>query len=145
MVWMGIMPLLWLAVVAADAPVPVTVLARDVARGDVLEAQDLATADVAVAVARGAVSRDAAVGLEARRNLAAGAVLRAGDLMPPLLVRRGEPVSVRLIEGSLTIAASGRALASGGRGDVVRVVTAVSNRTIDGIVDGTGSVRISAP
>ena len=63
----------------------------------------------------------------------------------PVLVRaieRGEPVTVNLRSGGLTIATSGRALASGGMGDLVRVVTA-TNRTLDATVEATGAVRIA--
>jgi flagella basal body P-ring formation protein FlgA len=88
--------------------------------------------------------RDCA-GLEARRALPSGSIVMASDLMPQQLVRRGEPVMIRVVSGGLTISASGRALASGAKGEMVRVVTNTTSRTLDGIVDGTGSVRIVAP
>ena len=91
---------------------------------------------------RGALSADAAAGKEATRNLPAGSVVRATDVIAPRLVRRGEPVSVTVRSGPLAIATPGRALGSGGAGDLVRVVILATNRTLDGIVDAPGKVRV---
>jgi flagella basal body P-ring formation protein FlgA len=43
------------------------------------------------------------------------------------------------------ITSSGRALNGGGQGEMVRVVTNTTNRTLDGTIDGSGTVRIAAP
>lgn len=129
------------AVPAAPAAVPVSVLARAVARGDVLSAADFEAAARPAASARGALSPRDADGQEAARALPAGAVVRAADVVAPRLVRRGEPVTIVWRQGGLSITGGGRALTSGGQGDMVRVV-ASTNRTLDGIVDGAGSVRL---
>ena len=60
------------------------------------------------------------------------------------LVRRGEPVSVVVRSGSLSIATPGKALGGGAAGDLVRVVVAATNRTLDGIVHAPGEVRVTA-
>jgi flagella basal body P-ring formation protein FlgA len=59
----------------------------------------------------------------------------------PKLVRRGQPVTLVVRSGTLTISAQGRALSDGRAGDLVRVVSS-SSRTIDGIVEGPGTVRV---
>lgn len=61
----------------------------------------------------------------------------------PKLVRRGEPVTLAVRSGTLTITAQGRALADGREGDLVRVVTP-SSRTVEGTVDAAGTVRIAS-
>jgi len=61
------------------------------------------------------------------------------------LVRRGAPVTLKLRSGSLTIATVGRALADGKRGERVRVVSLATRRTLDGLVDGPGEVRLVTP
>lgn len=132
----------------AGAPVEevqVPVLAHPVQKGDRLDASDFAFEGRAPAAARGALGIDAAAGMEAARNLPAGLVLRSNDVMRPQLVRRGEPVTIKIVSGALVITASGRALNGGGQNDMVRVVTNTTNRTVDGIVDGSGTVRIAAP
>jgi flagella basal body P-ring formation protein FlgA len=142
-----LLPLLALAgapAFAADPPASVPVLVRNVERGEILSPEDFEDQPRGSGLAIGAVGPARAAGREAVRNLTAGAVVRSSDLVAPRLVRRGEPVAINLRSGALTISTSGRALTSGGRGDMVRVVTTVTNRTIDGIVEGSGAVRITA-
>jgi flagella basal body P-ring formation protein FlgA len=67
------------------------------------------------------------------------------EVRPERLVRRGEPVTLRLRNGPLTISTAGRALTDGLRGARVRVVALSTRRTLDGIVEGPGDVRIVAP
>lgn len=123
--------------------VDVSVLARAVARGEVLGIDDFGTEPRSAAQARGAIAAADAGGREATRNLSAGSVVRASDLIAPRLVRRGEPVQVTVRSGGLAIATPGRALGGGAAGDLVRVVVTATNRTLDGVVDGPGRVRIS--
>ena len=61
------------------------------------------------------------------------------------LVRRGEPVTLRLQSGPLTIATAGRALGDGSKGARVRVVAFSTRRTLEGVVEGPGEVRLIAP
>jgi flagella basal body P-ring formation protein FlgA len=82
--------------------------------------------------------------MEAQRALSAGTVVRASDVIRPQLVRRGEPVTITLRDGGLSISTEGRALGSGAAGDFVRVVSLSTNRTLDGVVEGTGAIRVSA-
>lgn len=139
----------WLAGPAAGAApsavdtAEVAVLARSVAKGELLSAADFATEARSTSSARGALAAGDAAGLEAGRNLAVGTIVRSGDLVRPRLVRRGEPVTISWRQAGLTITTSGRALGSGGTGDLVRVV-ASTNRTFDAVVEGAGAVRITA-
>ncbi len=125
--------------------VQVAVLQQPVARGARIEARDFTTEARAPAAARGALTIENAAGMEATRNLPAGTVVRQSDVMRPQLVRRGEPVTIRIVSGTLAITASGRALGGAAEGEAVRVVVNATNRTLDGVVEGSGTVRISAP
>jgi flagella basal body P-ring formation protein FlgA len=58
------------------------------------------------------------------------------------LVKRGEPVSLTIRSGTLLIRAQGRALSDGRRGDLVRVVALPTSRTLDGVVEANGAVRL---
>ncbi|WP_114955043.1 flagellar basal body P-ring formation chaperone FlgA [Sphingosinicella terrae] len=129
---------------AAPAAVEAPVLARTIERGEQIAADDFAVEERSAAQARGALPIEAAAGMEANRRLSAGNVVRSGDVIAPRLVRRGEPVTIYVRSGGLTITASGRALGSAGAGEAVRVV-ASTNRTLDGVVEGSGAVRVSAP
>jgi len=135
-----------LAAAQAAAPAPtveVAVLSRTVERGEPLSAADFATEARPVAAAHGAVAPADAAGQEAARRLAAGSVVRAGDLVRAQAVRRGEPVTIAYRVGSLSISTQGRALSSGGLGDPVRVVSLATNRTLDGTVESAGTVRLA--
>lgn len=128
----------------APSEVEVPVLVRDVEKGELVSPADFAFEPRPAAQARGAIEVDAAAGKEALRRLRAGSIVRSGDLVRAQLVRRGEPVTINVRSGGLTITAQGRALSGGARGDLVRVVNTATNRTLDGIVDKAGSVRIAA-
>lgn len=139
--------LLAIALLACGAPedVAVAVLGHAVQKGDRIEASDFAVEQRPAGMVRGALTIDQAAGMEATRNLPAGTVVRQGDLMRPQMVRRGEPVTIRIVSGPLIITASGRALAGGSQGEAVRVVANATNRTLDGVVEASGSVRIITP
>jgi len=130
---------------AAAGAVEAPVLTRAVERGEVLSSSDFGTEEKNAAQARGAIEPQEADGMEATRRLAAGSVVRANDIMAPRLVRRGEPVTIYVRSNGLTITALGRALGNGAAGDRVRIVADATSRTLDGVVEGSGAVRVAAP
>lgn len=150
---MAIFSLLGAALAAAASPAPATnpnmvdtpVLSHPVARGEILSAADFEPQPRARGFAIGALPVASAAGREAVRDLSAGNVVRAGDVVTPRLVRRGEPVTISLRGAGLVIGTTGRALGSGGMGDLVRVVAPATGRTLDTIVEGSGAVRVAAP
>lgn len=124
------------------AMVPVAVLAHPVAQGTILSAEDFAYEDRALGQARGALQPTDAIGKEASRGLAPGSVVRITDVVTPRLVRRGEPVLIAYRSRGLLITTSGRALASAGSGEPVRVVAASTARTLDGVAAASGLVLV---
>ncbi|WP_213982636.1 flagellar basal body P-ring formation chaperone FlgA [Sphingomonas sp. dw_22] len=142
---MGVLLALALLAAGPVEDVQVAVLQQAVARGERIEAADFAIEARAPAAARGALTIERATGMEAARNLPAGAIVRQNDVMRPQLVHRGDPVTIRIVSGTLVITASGRALGNAAAGDPVRVVITATNRTLDGVVEGSGTVRIAAP
>lgn len=134
---------------AGQAVVPVqaaaTVTARMLMRGDTLTAADLAEAMVPASLARGAVSAASAVGMAVRRTVPEGSVLRPIDLEAPALVKRGDSVTIEMIKGPMRITTGGKALDNGASGRSVRVVSTSTNRTVDAVVYGPGTVRMMLP
>lgn len=126
------------------ATAEVAVLVRDVEKGALLSAADFTVEPRPLGQARGALEIASAAGKEALRQLRAGSPVRSGDLIRPQLVRRGEPVSITVRSGGLTITSQGRALSGGAQGDLVRVVNVATNRTLDGVVEKAGTVRIAS-
>ena len=117
-------------------------LARAAEAGDLLVATDLVEAPSGSDLPAGALRVSDVVGMEAARRLPSGRSLRAGDVIRPQLVRRGEPVTISVRDGPLVISATGRALASGTAGAIVRVVAQATGRTLDAEVEGPAAVRI---
>lgn len=126
------------------AATQVAVLSRTVERGTVLSVDDFVLEPRDRVVGR-PLDPAAVAGLEAVRPLASGRILLETDLAPPRLVRRGETVTLTVRHGNMVITAPGRALADGRRGTLVRVVSGTTNRTLEGIVDSPGRVRLAAP
>lgn len=143
----------FIAGLAAFAPVPALcaaemeadVLARPIARGEILGAEDFTRKGVTTAAARFALRAEDAAGKEARRALPAGLTLRASDIGPPTLIHRGDAITLMLRTGRLTITAPGRALADGGAGAAIRVANLANDRTLDARVVAAGSAEVSAP
>lgn len=127
--------------------VEVPVLTARARRGDVIRAHDLTT----VKLRRNAIARDAIldpaeiVGLTPKRYLRDGVPLRPADLRPPLLVRKGSLVTLILRTDRMLITARARAIDSGARGEVVRVLNPRSKNTIEGVVAGPGLITITIP
>ena len=123
----------------------VDVLARPVARGTILGAEDFVRQTVAAPMARTALRATDAVGQAATRNLLSGATVGGHDVAPPALVRRGDAVALTLRSGALVISAPARALSDGAAGASVRIVNLATNRTLDAFVEGSGRVAILLP
>lgn len=132
-------------VMAAATQVEVDVLSHPVMRGDRITPADFMRRLVSSAEARGVLDAANLFDVEAVRAIPAGRPLRPLDVQPLQLVHRGEPVSILLVSGPLTITASGRALANGRAGDPVRVFSIVTGRTLDGVVAAQGKVQVIAP
>jgi len=124
------------------AMVQVAVLGHPVGQGKTLSTEDFTYEDRAIGQARGALDPADAVGKEAVRSLAPGSVVRITDVVTPRLVRRGEPVLIAYRSRGLLITTSGRALASAGSGEPVRVVAASTARTLDGVAAASGLVLV---
>ncbi|MBI4880474.1 MAG: flagellar basal body P-ring formation protein FlgA [Planctomycetes bacterium] len=123
----------------------VEVLAGDLGRGQALAAGNVATVrtettDMISAPRAGAAA--ALLGCVARRDLRAGAPLRAGDFQPAILVRCSEPVTLLFSSGALRAEAFGVARDSGALGDPVRVENLTTRKTVVGRVAGPGLVQM---
>jgi len=122
----------------------VPVLARRLESGTIIGAVDLDTILVPEDHANGTIITDASqlIGHELRRDVNGEEVLRVQDIIPPRFVTRGSLVTLKIETSFMTITAQGKALQDGSKGDAVRVINTQSNRMIEGVVDGPGTVRV---
>ncbi len=123
---------------------PVTVLTRPVERGEVIKVSDVAierrpkaevTADI--------VGREAAIGMQTRRSLRGGQMLRSTDLAKPDLVTRDQSVTLIYEAAGIYLTSRGKALETGTEGDVVNVLNLQSKRTVPATVVGRGQVVVT--
>lgn len=122
----------------------VPVLRNRLRAGAVISDTDIGFIDMAADRVAADAALDAIdlVGLSPRRSLAANAPVRLTDLREPIVVHRGEAVTMLLRSGALTISARGKALEDGARNALVRVVNTDSNRTIEAEIVGPGTVMV---
>jgi flagellar basal body P-ring formation protein FlgA len=148
----ALMPALLLAAGSAfAATVRIVVPAHDIARGDTISENDLTYATVdGVALMSGVPTRmDEVKGMQARRMLAAGQPFRSDDVRRPIVITKGQTVTMEFDAPGVQLSAMGRAMSEGGVGDTVTVQNPASYRMVSGIVTAPGIVRatgiIAAP
>lgn len=124
--------------------VSVAVLARTVARGEMISAEDLDWIELSPNKLPKAslMDPDYIIGSEARRRLSPGRVLTNRDVGPPRLVRRGQPVRVVYADGDLKLSALGTARDDGAFGEPIRVMNLESNLQLQGIATGPAEVTV---
>lgn len=124
----------------------VPVLAGRVMRGEIIDEADIVWKSLAEArLPRAAITdADMIVGMAAKRALQAGSPISASDVRRPLLVNRGETVTMTLNTPSMQLTAKGRALQNGSAGDTIRISNLQSNTVVDAIVTGPGQARVGA-
>jgi flagella basal body P-ring formation protein FlgA len=132
---------------AAETGVRIVVPARDIARGETISDSDLTYATVpGAALMAGTVTNFAVVkDMEARRMLHAGEALRADDVRHPIVVTKGQTITMLFRAPGVELSAMGRAMGEGGVGDTVTVQNPSSFRMIIGVVSAPGTVIATGP
>jgi flagella basal body P-ring formation protein FlgA len=82
-----------------------------------------------------------AVGQMSRRMLRAGDILRTSQLASPVLVKRGDAVTMVARRDGIEVSTAGEALDAGARGAVIRVRNAGSGQVVRMRVAASGSVE----
>ena len=82
------------------------------------------------------------IGKAARRILRAGETVRAGDIAEPIVVHKGDLVTIALNTAGMQLTAQGKAVEDGAMGASIRVTNTQSNRVIDAAVAGPNQVVI---
>jgi flagella basal body P-ring formation protein FlgA len=127
--------------------VRIVVPAHDIARGETIAESDLSYVQVdGSTLMSGVVTSMAALtGMQTRRLLRAGEGLRADDVRHPIVVVKGQTVTMIFTAPGVELTAMGRAMSEGGVGDTVTVQNPASFRMISVIVTGPGTVRAVDP
>lgn len=122
--------------------VSVPVLRSNLQNGDIISANDIEMIEMPQKSIQHNIVMDAdkMVGLTPRRMAYAGKYVLEGSLGRPILVNRGDKVSITYKEGPLVLTARGKATQSGAKGDLVRVTNINSSRSVDALVIGDHQV-----
>jgi flagella basal body P-ring formation protein FlgA len=125
--------------------VETAVLARPLARGEVVRHSDIVIERRPKAEAGSDIAGDPArvIGLSLRRALRAGQLLRHADLMRPELVQRNENVTLIFEVPGIMLTSRAKALETGAEGDLISVLNVHSKRTVQGIVTGPNTVTVA--
>lgn len=129
-----------LALATMDVPVP----ARRLMPGDIISDADLQSVELPLnrVGAYTLTSRDRLVGMEVRRMLTRGRQVMAQSVTAPIIVARGEKVSILYDDGSLVLTAPGRALQDAHTGQEITVVNLVSNKSLRVVARQDGLVEV---
>jgi flagella basal body P-ring formation protein FlgA len=124
--------------------VDVPVAIRPLSAGDVLRESDLSVTRMRADKSLSQIVTDRAklIGKTTRRTLPAGVPIKAGDLIATVIVTKNHIVNVTIENGPMNLIMQGKALDDGAEGDVVRVLNIRSNKTVQGIVTGPGTVTV---
>lgn len=123
--------------------VEAAILARSVDRNDVLKLSDIVVERRPKAeLGPDMLTRDRALGMQARRAMRAGQALKGADLAKPDLVQRDQGVTLVYETAGIHLTVLGKALESGTEGDIVNVMNLQSKRTVSAVVVGRGRVAI---
>lgn len=124
-----------------EVPVP----AHALSPGDTITRRDLAM----VQIRTDRLSQDLVaeindlVGKTPRHGLRPGEPVHANEIEVPVVVHRGNLVTIVLETAAMRLTAEGKAMEDGGKGAVIRVTNTRSNRAIDAVVAGPGIVSVS--
>jgi flagella basal body P-ring formation protein FlgA len=146
--WFALVAFLPLAIPAMAEPgVRIVVPAHDIGRGDTIAESDLTytMVDGAALMSGVVTSMDALTGMETRRLLRAGESLRNDDVRRPIVVKKGQTITMTFSVPGVEVTAMGRAMSEGGIGDTVTVQNSASYRMITATVTAPGTVRASGP
>jgi len=122
----------------------VLVAARSLPRNHRLEAGDLEISNRDVSELSGGYLTDpsAILGHELRRPVVGGMVITDGLVAPPVLVERGQIVTLTVDSGSLSIRMTGKALMDGSENQRIRVENVASGRIVEGLVRSAQVVQV---
>lgn len=132
--------------VKADVYLPVVMATSEIARGEVITPDALVMKRYNISNLRGEplLSRAATTGLTAKRTLRPWKPILRTQLEQPLLVKRGQVVTIMSQTGEIRAQTAGVALKDGRQHDTIKVQNSSSERVIDAIVAGPGQVNVGA-
>ena len=130
--------------VTVEIEAPIYVLRRALARRSPVQADDVELQTRRLPGIESSFINDVGNlrGRRLKRALPAGTPLTADVLVPDVLVKRGQQVTLVSATGGIEIRAQGQALTDGGASDRIRVQNVTSLKVVEGVVENSATVRV---
>ncbi|MFK7838826.1 MAG: flagellar basal body P-ring formation chaperone FlgA [Bdellovibrionales bacterium] len=124
--------------------IKVPVLLDTARKGEVIRARDIEYIDLRETDLRGdmALDMDDLIGMTPRRIIFPGKTVRMSEIQPPVIVKRGDNVTMIFDDGGMRLTAKGKALENGAKGDLIRISNLSSSRNVEGVVTAQREVVI---
>jgi flagella basal body P-ring formation protein FlgA len=128
----------------ATEMVPMLTLTRTIDRNEVVNADDIIIVKQPRRVAGNARPVDASqiIGMAAKRQLRPDQPVSSTDFAPPVLVARGDTVTLVYQMPGLALTARGTAMDNGIKGEAVNILNPTSKRIVRGTVVSQGKVQV---
>jgi len=135
--------------VVSPPPAPAVVAIRPIGRGEVVKAADIEIrmVDAASKSAGQRVAADSVeklIGMEARQAIQAGDIVFTDQVQAPIVVKRGDVITVTSQSGGIRVRTSGKAMHDAARGDLVQVEALGSKQKYDARVVGPREAAVYA-
>ena len=123
---------------------PVVVANRPLPRHTLLNANDVTVEERELGLAGQyyVTEINHVAGLKLKRTVAAGTAITSRMLATPILIERGQAITVAARSGTIAVRMAGIALRDGGYGDIIEVRNLASDRQIQGIVKSAKIVEV---
>jgi flagella basal body P-ring formation protein FlgA len=127
-----------------DAVLPILLPLRRISEGEIISWEDVKLAKMPASSISAHMLRQGSeiLGKEAKRALVPGRPIAAKSLVEPRIIKRGDKITIRYIDGILNLTAPGRALQDGASNQMLRVVNLQSSKTISAKVFRAGIVTV---
>lgn len=130
--------------VTVDIYREVAVITKSLSKGHLISKDEIQLQRVNTSSISQNYVEDAAnvLGMELKRSLTSGSIVKLSDIREPDLVRKGESVEVTYRGGSITVSSAGTALSNGHMGQSIKILNTQSRRIIDARVVGHGLTEV---
>lgn len=134
----------------SEPATPMVVAKRAVVRGSVITAADIEVRTLEPsaknAARRGGYdSIDKLIGMEAKQPLQQDEIVYTDEVQSPVLVKRGELITVSSRSGAICVRTSAKATQDGSKGDLIQVESVDSKQRYDARVVGLREASVFAP
>lgn len=125
--------------------VEVPVAARYIKFGEIIQSGDLNNLKVKLDTIKNSDTSTTIeiVGMQAKKYISAGSVIKKTDVANPPVIKNNDPVSIIYSSGAINLKTSGVALGAGAVGDMIKVKNSTSGIVVLGRIINNNTVQVS--